>query len=180
MDFRFIVISLSYLAVVLMIHLYLKDALIQEKFTVRNPETSDRMYGRQMSHTPLVVKTENTFDRGSIETSLSAHIDSEEKNKEIEAFQTMKQASIQQKEQDVGDEWAQYFQKLQTDDYVFEEVPTMNQLQKQHSSQLISESEIMNPTGVKQEISAFDEFELSPYKSFLEFSGNVNPLTTSA
>lgn len=180
MDFRFIVISLAYLAVVLMIHLYLKDALIQEKFTVRNPETSDRMYGRQMSHTPLVVKTENTFDRGSIENSLSAHIDSEEKNKEIEAFQAMKQSNIPQKDQDVGDEWAQYFQKLQTDDYVFEEVPTMNQLQKQHSAQLISESEIMNPTGPKQEISAFDEFELSPYKSFLEFSGNTSPLTSSA
>jgi hypothetical protein len=77
-----------------------------------------------------------------------------------------------QKEKDVGDEWAQYFQKLQTDDYTFEEVPTVSQLQKQHSSQLISESEIMNPTGGNQEISAFDEFEMSPYKSFLEFSGN--------
>ncbi len=171
MDFRFIVISLAYLVVVLMTHLYMKDALIQEKFTARNPETSDRIYGRQMSDTPLVVNTEKTFDRKSIETSLSSHLIEEEKNKEIEAFQTMRTAT-QQKEKDVGDEWAQYFQKLQTEDYTFEEVPTVNQLQKQHSSQLISESEIMNPTGGNQEISAFDEFEMSPYKSFLEFSGN--------
>jgi hypothetical protein len=172
MDFRFIVISLAYLAAVLMIHIYLKDALIQEKFTVRNPETSDRMYSRQMSDSPLVVKTEHTFDRASLETSLANHLSAEEKNKEIEAFQTMKHVSGSQKE--VGDEWSQYFQKLQTDDYAFEEVPTMNQLQKQHSAQLIPESEIMNPVGGKQEIAAFDEFELSPYKSFLEFPTTLN------
>lgn len=168
MDFRFIVIALVYLIVILFIHQYLKNNMVQEKFTQRNPESSDRIYSYTTSQDPLVVKTQNTFDRSSIETSLETHLKQEEKNKEQEGFQNFKHVVIPQKES--GDEWSQYFQKLQTEEYTFEEVPTLNQLQKQHSSQLIPEGEMLNQPSV-QGIAAFDEFELSPYKSFLEFSG---------
>jgi hypothetical protein len=169
MDFRFIVIALAYLIVILFVHLYLKNNIVHEKFTQRNPETSDRIYSYRTSEDPLVVKTQNTFDKGSIETSLDAHLKQEEKNKENEGFQNFKHVVIPQKE--TADEWSQYFKNLQTEEYTFEEVPTINQLQKQQGSQLIPETDILNPTGPKQDIAAFDEFELSPYKSFLEFSG---------
>lgn len=173
MDFRFIVIALAYLIVVLFVHLYIKNNVVNEKFTQRNPESSDRIYSYTTSEDPLVVKTQNTFDRSSIETSLDAHLKQEEKNKEQEGFQNFKHVVVPQKESS-ADEWSQYFQKLQTEEYTFEEVPTISQLQKQHSSQLIAESEVLNPTGDKHEIAAFDEFELSPYKSFLEFSGETS------
>lgn len=170
MDFRFVVISLAYLIAILLIHLYIKQNVVQEKFTQRNPESSDRIYSYQTSEDPLVVKTQGTFDRKSVETSLNDHLNQEEKNREHEGFQNFKHVVVPQKE-GAADEWSQYFQKLQTEEYTFEEVPTLNQLQKQHSSQLIPENEVLNQTGGKQDIAAFDEFELSPYKSFLEFSG---------